>query len=213
MIAIEITQQIKDQNSREHAWVKNANVGDIIGRNAYPNVFWVTKKFDCSYMHKTTFHAVDGWRNVVQPQWDPATENKTNILIKVFNEDESLKEFTYQVNPKSQEEIDAYQLQLQEDQINGFMQQKEFDGAAYFDTLNKQVTVALSAMDREILFPILGEIDDILYPPLYKIKTGDYASALRLFLAQDPPVNEMVLNCWTEAKNYCQTYYDNEYPK
>lgn len=58
------------------------------------------------------------------------------------------------------------------------MANKKIDGKEFFDDMDLRITIALSAIDREVLFPKLAEIDSKLYPPLYKIQTGDFASAL-----------------------------------
>lgn len=113
----------------------------------------------------------------------------------------------------TQEELD---LQLQEEMYSNaksFMQQKKLDGSGFYNDMDLRITIGLSAVERNILFPKLAEIDSLLYPPLYKIKTGDFASALYIFQNQSIPSDEFVLNFYNEALTYCQTYYDTKYPK
>lgn len=105
MIGIIITQQILDQNN--HAWLNGKTVGTIVTRPNYPNKFWVTKKYDCAYQHKTAIHEADGWRDVVQPSYNPQTQIKGAIYF-----DEENDVFTYVVTDKTNEQI-ANELQQQ----------------------------------------------------------------------------------------------------
>lgn len=98
-------------------------------------------------------------------------------------------------------------------EVKKFMQQKLQDGFNFFNDLDLRITVALSAMDKETLFPKLDEIDSLFFPPLNKIKTGDFASALYLFSNQTAPSDAFVLNFYNKALTFCQTYYENKYPK
>ncbi len=111
------------------------------------------------------------------------------------------------------EEIAQNQLEQQKELAKAFMLQKELDGRAFYKDIDLRITVAFSAMDRNVLFPKLAEIDAVLYPPLLKIKTGDFASALYLFLNQDAPTDAFILDFYNEALQYCQNYYDTKYPK
>lgn len=111
------------------------------------------------------------------------------------------------------EEIEAYNASIQRDYIKTFMQQKKCDGYAYYNEMDLDITTALAAVDRDVLFPKLQQIDTLLYPPLTKIKSGDFASALFIFLNQDPPTDIFVLQFYNQAYLYCQTYYDTKYPK
>lgn len=121
---------------------------------------------------------------------------------------------------KSIEEFEGTPEEIAEQQqaetllkVKKFMQQKQEDGNSFYNDIDLRITVALSAMDKETLFPKLAEIDSLLYPPLNKIKTGDFASALYLFSNQTAPSDAFVLNFYNEALTFCQTYYENKYPK
>lgn len=113
----------------------------------------------------------------------------------------------------TQAEQDAYAEEEALKSAEAFMAQKEEEGLKFFKSIDLKITVALSAIDRAVLFPKLAEIDSLLYPPLNKIKTGDFASALYLFVNQSAPQDSFVLSFYNEALNYCQTYYDTNYPK
>lgn len=111
------------------------------------------------------------------------------------------------------EEIQAHQYEQQMLQAKQFIALNKEAGRDFYDDIHLRVTVALFAVERNILFPILQEVDTKLYPPLEKIKTGDFASALFIFTNQAQPTNEFVLNFYNEAIQYCQNYYDTKYPK
>jgi hypothetical protein len=98
-------------------------------------------------------------------------------------------------------------------QAKQFLANNETAGREYYSDIHLRVTVALFAVERATLFPILQEVDALLYPPLNKIKTGDFASALYIFSNQQPPTKEFVLNFYNEAVSVCQNYYDTKYPK
>jgi hypothetical protein len=111
------------------------------------------------------------------------------------------------------EEIAEQQQQQQIEQTKLFLQANKEAGESYYNEINLRVTMALIAVERTTLFQILQEVDTLLYPPLNKIKTGDFASALFIFENQTPPLNQFVLNFYNEAVQYCQNYYDTKYPK
>lgn len=111
------------------------------------------------------------------------------------------------------EEIAEHQQEQQIIQAKQFIENNKIAGKNFYDDIHLRVTVALFAVERNILFPILQEVDTKLYPPLQKIETGDFASALFIFTNQEPPTNEFVLNFYNEAVQYCQNYYNTKYPK
>ncbi len=103
MIAIEITQQIKDQN--EHAFVQNAAVGQIVKRGAYPKKFSVTTNNAGGYdLESAELHAADGWGTLTKPPFNKSTERLGEIIPDG-------SDFTYAVIDLSEEEIaDALEL-------------------------------------------------------------------------------------------------------
>lgn len=110
-------------------------------------------------------------------------------------------------------EENEHQQEMQVEAVKEFMKSKKADGYAYYSDMDLRITMSLSAIERNILFAKLSEIDNLLYPPLNKIKSGDFASALFIFSNQTPPVDEFVLNFYNEAFLFCQDYYNNKYPK
>jgi len=113
----------------------------------------------------------------------------------------------------SPEEIAQQQQAEALEQAKQFLANNENAGKEYYNDIHLRVTMALFAVDRNILFPILQEVDALLYPPLDKIKTGDFASALYIFSNQTAPTNQLVLDFYNEAVAFCQNYYDTKYPK
>ena len=111
------------------------------------------------------------------------------------------------------EEIAEQQQAEALEQAKQFLANNKTAGEDYYNNINLRVTVALFAVEKNVLFPILQEIEAILYPPLNKIKTGDFASALFIFSNQTPPTDAFVLSFYNEALDFCQNYYDTNYPK
>jgi len=117
------------------------------------------------------------------------------------------------IETATSEEIQAHQYEQQMLQYKEFISLNKEAGRNFYDDINLRVTISLFAVERSVLFPILQEVDALLYPPLNKIKTGDFASALFIFTNQTPPTNQFVLNFYNEAVSVCQNYYDTKYPK
>lgn len=137
-------------------------------------------------------------------------------ILAPFYEGNFIKPFwngTDYVESATPEEIAEQQQHQQIEQAKLFLQANKEAGDSYYNKINLRVTMGLIAVEKAVLFPILQEVDNLLYPPLNKIKTGDFASALFIFKNQTPPTNQFVLNFYNEAVQYCQNYYDTKYPK
>lgn len=156
--------------------------------------------YTSDFIEKNLDHEVNGefvkdWKLIgVLPPTD---------LIKPIWQDNQWKEGA------TPEELETVAL----NQLQNFLTIKEKEGSNYFNEINVKITAALIGLERVTLFSILEEIDTILYPPLMKIKTGDFASALLLFNRQTPPTNAMLLQYYNEAKQYALEYYNMKYPK
>lgn len=160
-----------------------------------------------NYSKWTKLHYSHGFRDYIKP-----TITELQKLSEIFY-DEEKDVVTHNVIDFTQQEIDEYNDQLQQQSLDHFMLQKEVDGKAYYKEIDKRITASLLAIDRNVLFSILEEIENCLYPPLSKIKTGDFASALCIFENQNLPINALILNFYNEAKIYCENYYNTKYPK
>lgn len=110
-------------------------------------------------------------------------------------------------------ELQDQEYLISKEKVLNFLNNNKTEGKKFFDDMHVRITMELSAIERNILFPILEEIDNLLYPPLNKIKTGDFASALWIFCGQPDPENQFVLDFYDEAFAYCQEYYNTKYPK
>lgn len=142
---------------------------------------------------------------------------KGNVEVPLCTETFYRKKWDFQneiwIEGANAEVISAQQQAEALEQAKQFLANNKTAGEEYYSDIHLRVTVALFAVERNVLFPILQEVDALLYPPLNKIKTGDFASALFIFLNQQPPTNEFVLNFYNEAVAFCQNYYDTKYPK
>ena len=103
MIAITVTQIVKDQNELSEA------VGSIKTYSDYPNKFWVTERVVGGYLYRTDLHIPDGFRDVVQPSYNTETQSRGAIYF-----DEPNDYFTYFVIDKTDAQIQAEKVSASE---------------------------------------------------------------------------------------------------
>jgi hypothetical protein len=97
MVAIEITQESKDKNSK---FFKNDSVGTIVIKKI-PKKFHGVEDINAGgYEKRTDLHLADGFKQVIKPPFDKDTQE----LGAVIPNDEST--FTYEVLLSSQETLD-----------------------------------------------------------------------------------------------------------
>jgi hypothetical protein len=144
MIAIIITEQIKSQNKLRGA------VGSIRIYNKYPNKFWVTENIIGGYFNRFDLHEIDGFRNVVEVEYDENTHTK-GLLI--FDEDNDV--FTYHVTPKSN-------LKLKEEKLDKYIKRREFlieKRRARREAIETQELNDEDSLENQDLFPMWDEND------------------------------------------------------
>ena len=101
MIAIEITQEIKDKNAKYNlSFVKNNAVGTKVIKSL-PNKFHVTSPVSGGYKTRIDLHKPDGFKGVVSPVYDALTQKLGKELI---DSDDELT-FTYEVIELTAQEI------------------------------------------------------------------------------------------------------------
>lgn len=148
-------------------------------------------------------HKADGFYPLIEPTFDSSVEKLSDIY---FNSQEEL--FKYNIVPLTQEELKQKQLE----NLKQFLSKKRSDGLEYFNQKELEITQQLIGIGQEALYPILDEVDNIVYKALNLIKTGDYASCLRYMTQATSPQIPMVLNIWNTMKNDVVEYYTNQYP-
>lgn len=123
MVAIKITQEIKDKNP---SLFGSRNIDDIV-QTAIPNRFWLTENVVGGYKHRTDLHTADGWKEVVTPVYDSETQRR-GVLI------EDGEVFTYTIIDLTPEEIAILAEQaLNSDISQQAIDQRRADGMQGYD--------------------------------------------------------------------------------
>ena len=149
-------------------------------------------------------HKQDGFWVLKEPEINSETEKLGKIKKVPYR-----KEYTYETEPLSQEELEQKQLAT----LKKFLDEKRSDGLEYFNQKELEITQQLIGIGQENLYPILDEVDNTLYKALNLIKTGDYASCLRYMTQATAPLIPMVLNIWNEMQDDIMEYYQTKYPR
>jgi len=165
MIAITITQIVKDQNEISEA------VGSIKTYSDFPNKYWVTERVVGGYLYRTDLHESDGFKDVVQPSYNTKTQRKGAIYYDDVND-----YFTYFV-------IDKTEAQIQTEKIAESEQRKEEIIQA--DIVVKAETEAQNADDTDSLnnqdlFPMWSGYS-VEYALDHKVQSFDTSNELILY--------------------------------
>lgn len=199
--AIKITQEIKDKNAKYRLpFVENNAVGEIV-RTSLPTKFYVTEPISGSYQIRTDLHALDGWKDIVEPSYDPETQKLGNTVIEVGND------FTYEVIALTQQEQDAYtQAQEDADDASQFFDQRKADGERYIERFNAYVyrQVVNAQITKQQAITALEFFYDALHPltmgyfELAKNNVSALSGGTQINTLRDKITSEL------------QTYLDNE---
>ncbi len=101
MIAIEITQEIKDKNAKYNLrFVKGNDVGVKV-KTTLPNKFHVTEPCSGGYKTRTDLHTNDGFKEIVIPSFDAVTQKLGTDLI----DSDGKLTFTYEVIDLTAQEV------------------------------------------------------------------------------------------------------------
>jgi len=165
MIAITVTQEVKDQNELSEI------VGSIKTYSVYPNKFWVTERIVGGYANRTDLHIVDGFRDVVQPTYDQAKQYRGDIYFDVGND-----YFTYYVIDKTDEQLQSEAIQESE------LRKEEIIQADIVATAeaNAQASDDDSSLDNQPLFPMWSG-DGNEYALGYKVQDFTVDNVLALY--------------------------------
>ena len=162
MIAIEITQQVKEQNELSEA------VGSIKTYSTYPNKFWVTERIIGGYLYRTDLHDVDGFREVVQPTIDQATQYRGAIYFDAGND-----YFTYYVNNKTDEQIQS-------------------ELVADSETRKQEIIQATLVREAEVTAQASSDEESLTSQPLFPMWSGDGNEYALGFKVQDFTVDNIL---------------------
>ena len=164
MIAITVTQEVKDQNELTEA------VGSIKTYSAYPNKFWVTERVVGGYLGRTDLHIPDGFRDVVAASYDPETQSRGAIYFDTPND-----YFTYFVIDKTDAQIQAEKVSESEQRKTEIIQ----------TTLVREAEVTAQASTDE---------ESLTSQPLFPFWSGDGNEYALGYKVQDFTVdNELAL--------------------
>ena len=174
MIAITVTQIVKDQNELSEA------VGSIKTYSTYPNKYWVTERVVGGYLYRTDLHAPDGFRDVIQPSYNSETQSRGAIYF-----DEPNDYFTYFVIDKTDEQIQAEKASASEQRKQEIIQA---------DIVVKAEVTAQEATDEESnkiqdLFPMWSG-DSRIYSTPFRVQSFNLDNELWLFNLVQPHTSE-----------------------
>jgi hypothetical protein len=169
MIAITVTQEVKDQNELTES------VGSIKTYNTYPNKFWVTERMVGGYNQSTpeldALHIADGFREVVQPTYDQATQIRGAIFFDAGND-----YFTYTVIDKTDEQIQSELIVKSEGRKQEIIQADIVSSAE----ASAQTSDDDTSLDNQDLFPMWSG-DSNEYALDYKVQDFTVDNVLALY--------------------------------
>ena len=165
MIAITVTQIVKDQNELSEA------VGSIKTYSTYPNKYWVTERVVGGYLYRTDLHEADGFRDVVNAVYDPETQSRGAIYYDDVND-----YFTYVVIDKTDEQIQAEKVSESEGRKQEIIQA---DIVVKAET-EAQLADDETSLDNQPLFPMWSG-DGNEYALDYKVQDFTVDNELALY--------------------------------
>lgn len=169
MKAIQVTQDLKNKNLEFFA---NNTVGQIV-QKAIPNRFNGVENVVGGYASREDLQALDGWKEVVIPTFDSATQKRGNTLIL------SGYNYTYEVIALTESEIldrtlneaeSARQARLQQEQVK-IVEEK-------FQAIEDDADI----IENADAYPLWRNIEDGFNFPLnFKTRDFDENNELQIF--------------------------------
>jgi len=199
MTAITVTQQIKDQNELKEA------VGSIKQYSTYPNKYWVTERVVGGYLYRTDLHLADGFKDVILPVLDLATQKKGAIYF-----DEPNNVFTYAIIELTQLEIDAIvQQQLDADIAQDLINNRKSDGVLQFDRL--MAIIERKFNDGTFSAPLAKGMIVYFDESISSITRGNWIVAKDNLETSPATTNAGALNLYNLVKDKVSDYVTNSY--
>ena len=165
MVAIQITQAIKDNNSNLN-WVDNSTLGDIVKRSEVAPTF--NSILNYGSINNSDMQIADGWKDFIDPVYDSATQKLGDIILVEPN-------YTYDVIDLTDQEIqDRLTAQSEGEKQNLIQQILETDTVN-----NAQSSDDTDSLNSQALFPMWEY--PFLYPLGFKCQSFTALNELVLY--------------------------------
>ena len=157
-----------------------------------------------NYANATSYHYPDGWRDYVEPSFDPATE-RAGDLIEIGTDPN--KTVTRQVIPLTQEEQDNYaesqEESVAEQEVNGIRVDGETEARRVYRHLKKLHNKG-TLNDAQYL-----SARDIMFDALLPLEYGQWEVSEARLLAIPDPGNQTLLDILNEIRTSISDYVAN----
>ena len=108
-------------------------------------------------------------------------------------------------------DIEAHNLELQEQAITTYKEQWKQDGQTYYDEMQNRIIAMLIGVENAVA--IMKEIKQTINPMLEQIQRGNQSLAMLDFMdGENNPTIQEVIDLFNEIGQYCVTYYQEKYP-
>lgn len=200
--AIKITHEIKDKNAKYRInFVENNAVGVIVSRGL-PNKFYVTEIVSGSYATRTDLHLADGWKDIIVPSYNSATQKLGTEVIEVGND------FTYEVIALTQAEQDNHAQNLEDaDAASQFFNKRKSDGEIYLNRFNAFVYRKVVNNETTKAQAISGL--SFFYEAIHPLTVGYFEKSIELTTALSSG-SQQLIDLKNKIITELQNYVDNE---
>lgn len=204
MLAIKITQEIKDKNKRYNLpFVKDNAIGKIV-KTSLPNKFYVKFPVSGGYRNRKDLHIEDGFKTISTPSFDTETHKLGNIILEVDND------FIYNTIALTEKEI-ANNIKTKQDQpiqeeFENYLERRE-DGINAYLRLSAELRVmkVTGVIDetRHI------SIDNALIPVREEMINGQWISGRQKLIDIEPSI--IGVNFYSKLLSIITEYIDLDY--
>ena len=205
MIAIEITQELKDLNKDS---LSRYDVGTIIELQSLPKSFYSPTYYkghrtDGYHTLNNSIHQADGFYELVEPVFDSSIEKLGDIIFTGTS-------YTYQIVALTQAELDTkaeFEESLDDASLT-YNDHKE-NGVKLFDRIYSLIQRNLNSGD---LTPYQAKtIAQYFYPILEPLYKGQWHLVKLSLDAETPPVNANFLFVFNKVQGWVDNYILNNY--
>jgi len=205
MIAIEITQELKDLNKD---LLGRYNVGTITELNSVPKSFYSPTYFngqrtDGYHTLDNSIHQADGFYELVEPVFDSSIEKLGKIIFNGTT-------FTYKVSLLAEDEIERNtEVDESLDSASTTYKNHKENGVKLFDRVYSLIQRNLNSGD---LTPNQAKtIAQYFYPILEPLYKGQWHLVKLSLDAETPPVNAKFLFVFNKIQGWVDNYILNNY--
>lgn len=149
----------------------------------------IIKQVPCDYKYQSEFETFDDLSGFINP----------DIVDNVG------------IESATQEEIEAYNQQLQLQAIENYKNKWKADGQEYYDMMANRIIMILVGKINAV--PMMLEIKKTVNPMLEQIQRGNQSLAMLDYMdGENSPTIPEVVDLFNEIGQYCISYYQTEYP-